>query len=87
MTDPHRNDVALRVINIIGEQLDESNFVASAALMDDLGSDSLGIVEIAVALEEAFEMEIPDEAINDVNFATVQDTIDYVEGRLQEKGC
>ncbi|MFN3197572.1 MAG: acyl carrier protein [Bradymonadia bacterium] len=68
-----------RVRQIIIEQLDvhdkelspETNFV------DDLGADSLDIVELVMAMEDAFDIEIPDEEAE--NIRTVQDAINYVQ--------
>ena len=48
-----------------------------SSLMDDLGADSLDAVELNMALEEAFEISIPDEAI--ANFKTVKDIVDYID--------
>ena len=48
-----------------------------AAVIDDLGADSLGLVELVLAFEEAFEIDIPDEDTEKIR--TVQDAIDYIE--------
>lgn len=68
-----------KVKQIIGEQLgvDESEVTPSASFVDDLGADSLDQVELVMALEEAFSVEIPDEDAEKIR--TVQDAIDYVE--------
>jgi acyl carrier protein len=67
-----------KVKQIIGEQLgvDESEVTPSASFVDDLGADSLDQVELVMALEEAFDLEIPDEAAEKIR--TVQDAIDYI---------
>ncbi len=68
-----------KVKQIIGEQLgvDEGEVTPSASFVDDLGADSLDQVELVMALEEAFSVEIPDEDAEKIR--TVQDAIDYVE--------
>lgn len=54
----------------------ESRVTEKASLMDDLGAGSLDIVEIVMALEEEFDLEIPD-CITE-NFITVKDIVDYI---------
>jgi len=68
-----------KVKQIVSEQLgvDEGEVTPSAAFVDDLGADSLDTVELVMALEEAFEIEIPDEDAEKIR--TVQDAIDYIE--------
>ena len=63
---------------IISEQLgcDAQEVVPEAALIDDLGADSLDLVELVMAMEEAFEVEIPDAEAEKIR--TVQDAINYV---------
>jgi acyl carrier protein len=67
-----------KVKQIISEQLgvDEGEVTASASFVDDLGADSLDTVELVMAFEEAFEIEIPDEDAEKIR--TVQDAIDYI---------
>ncbi|PSH03347.1 MAG: acyl carrier protein [Acidobacteria bacterium] len=67
-----------KVKQIIVEQLgvDESEITASASFQDDLGADSLDVVELVMAFEEAFGIEIPDEDAEQIK--TVKDAIDYV---------
>lgn len=71
--------VEQRVINIISEQLHVSvdEVVPEAAFTDDLGADSLDLVELVMAMEEEFDVEIPDEDAE--NIRTVQDAINYVQ--------
>ncbi len=73
--------VAERVKQIIVEQLgvDESQVDPSASFVDDLGADSLDIVELVMAFEEAFELDIPDEDAEKIK--TVKDAIDYIESK------
>jgi acyl carrier protein len=68
-----------KVKKIISEQLgvDEDDVTNSASFVDDLGADSLDQVELVMALEESFELEIPDEDAEKLR--TVQDAIDYIE--------
>ena len=72
------NDVGVRVKKIVVEHLgiDESKVTESASLMDDLGADSLDAVELVMAFEEEFGVEIPDDAADKI--VTVQDAIDYI---------
>ena len=70
-----------KIIQIIAEQLgiNEDEVIPDAALIDDMGADSLDIVELVMAMEEEFEMEIPDEDAEKI--VTVQDIVDYVNKR------
>ena len=63
---------------IIKEQLDveEKDIKPESSFIDDLGADSLGLVEMVLAFEEAFEIDIPDEDTEQIR--TVQDAIDYI---------
>lgn len=72
------SDVVEKVKKIICEQLDvpEEDVVPSASFVDDLGADSLDQVELIMAMEEEFEISIPDEDAEKI--ATVQDAIDYI---------
>ena len=71
--------ISERLKKIIVEQLgvDEKEVVPSASFVEDLGADSLGLVELVLAFEEAFEIDIPDEDTEKIR--TVQDAIDYIE--------
>ncbi len=66
------------MIDIIVEQLsvEKEKVVPNASFVDDLGADSLDLVELIMAMEEGFDIEIPDEEAEKI--ATVQDAIDYV---------
>jgi acyl carrier protein len=74
-----------RVKQIIVEQLgvDEAEVTPSASFVDDLGADSLDTVELVMAFEEAFEIEIPDEDAEKIR--TVQDAITYIEQHAKAK--
>lgn len=67
-----------RVKEIVAEQLgvDEAQVTNDASFMDDLGADSLDTVELVMALEEEFDIEISDEAAEKIQ--NVQDAIDYI---------
>jgi acyl carrier protein len=73
--------VADKVKQIIVEQLgvDENQVDPSASFVDDLGADSLDIVELVMAFEEAFDLDIPDEDAEKIK--TVKDAIDYIEAK------
>jgi len=68
-----------RVRRIVCEQLGvgEEEVTLSASFIDDLGADSLDTVELVMALEEAFDIEIPDEAAEGI--ATVGDAVKFIE--------
>ncbi|MCB9027042.1 MAG: acyl carrier protein [Bdellovibrionaceae bacterium] len=70
-----------RVQKIIEEQLgvDSERVKPEASFIDDLGADSLDIVELVMAMEEAFDLEIPDEEAEKLK--TVQDVYSYIEGK------
>jgi len=67
-----------KVKEIIVDQLgvDENQVVASASFIEDLGADSLDTVELVMALEEEFDVEIPDEDAEKIS--KVQDAINYI---------
>ena len=67
-----------KLIDIIAEQLsvDKDKVVPGASFVDDLGADSLDLVELIMAMEEAFDIEIADEVAEKI--ATVQDAINHI---------
>ncbi len=73
-----------RVKKIIIEQLgvQESEVTTDASFVDDLGADSLDTVELVMALEDEFELEIPDEEAEKIT--TIKEAIDYIESHLKE---
>ena len=77
--------VEQKVKQIIVEQLgvDEAQVDSTASFVDDLGADSLDIVELVMAFEEAFELDIPDEDAEKI--ATVKDAVDYIEAKQAKK--
>jgi len=72
-------DLFERVKNLIVEELavDPDEVTIEASFIDDLGADSLDVVELVMALEEEFDIEIPDEDAEKIE--TVQDAINYLE--------
>jgi acyl carrier protein len=75
-------EVEGKVKEIIVEQLgvDEGQVNAEASFIDDLGADSLDTVELVMAFEEKFDIEIPDEDAEKMR--TVGDAIEYLKGKL-----
>ncbi len=73
------SDIAPRVKKIVIEHLgvDEGKVTDNASFIDDLGADSLDTVELVMAFEEEFGIEIPDDAAE--NILTVQDAINFIE--------
>ena len=71
-------NVEQKVKNIIADQLGvgEDEIKITSSFIEDLGADSLDIVELVMAMEEEFEVEIPDEEAE--NIKTVQDAINYI---------
>ncbi len=76
--------IADRVRTIIVEQLgvDEKEVTEKASFIDDLGADSLDMVELVMAFEEKFEVEIPDEDAEDIT--TVSEAVSYIEKKEEE---
>ena len=77
--------VEARVKEIVEQQLGvkPEEVTNDASFVDDLGADSLDTVELVMALEEAFETEIEDEEAEKIT--TVQQAIDYIKSRMQQK--
>ena len=73
------SDVAERVKKIVVEHLgvDESKVSEDASFIDDLGADSLDTVELVMAFEEEFNVEIPDDAAE--NIQTVGDAVNFIK--------
>ena len=73
------SDIEQRVKNIVVEHLgvDESKVVPESSFIDDLGADSLDTVELVMAFEEEFEIEIPDDAAEKIQ--TIKDAISFIE--------
>jgi acyl carrier protein len=77
------DNVEEKVVKIITEQLEvpADKVTPSASFTDDLKADSLAIVELVLALEEAFKIEIPDEDTEKIK--TVGDAINYIKARAK----
>jgi len=73
-----QEEIFEKVKSIVTEQLgvEASVVKPEASFANDLGADSLDVVELVMALEEEFDIEIPDEAAEEI--ATVQDAVDYI---------
>jgi acyl carrier protein len=76
--------VEQKVKEIIVEQLgvEESQVTNEAKFVDDLGADSLDTVELVMALEEAFDLEIPDEDAEKI--ASVGDAVNYINSKVEK---
>lgn len=74
-------EIAEKVGEIISQQLDvdKEAIVPAASFIDDLGADSLAIVELVLAFEEQFEIDIPDEDTEKIR--TVGDAVSYISER------
>ena len=77
-------DIFEQVKKILCDQLDleEEQVNEDSEVIDDLGADSLDIVDLVMTLEEEFDTEIPDEDIE--NLKTVGDIVKYIEARVAE---
>lgn len=75
-------DVLRKVKEMVAEQLgvDEDDVTPESSFIDDLGADSLDIVELIMALEEEFDLEIPDEDAEKI--VTVADAVNYISERI-----
>lgn len=73
-----------KIKDIIVEQLDveEDAVTMEASITDDLGADSLDVVDLVMSIEESFDVEIPDEEVE--NIKTVGDIAKYIENKVEE---
>lgn len=78
------DDNLVRLQSIVGKQLgiNPSKIKPEADFGKELGADSLDVVELVMAIEDEFEMEIDDKTASKI--ATVQDALNYIEGRWDE---
>ncbi len=78
------SDIAARVKKIVVEHLgvDEDKVTDGASFIDDLGADSLDTVELVMAFEEEFGVEIPDDAAEKI--LTVKDAIDFIQANASK---
>ena len=73
-----------KIREIIVEQLDvdEDKVTADANITEDLGADSLDVVDLVMSIEESFDLEIPDEEVE--NIKTVGDIVKFIEAKTEE---
>ena len=78
-------NIESKVISIISEQLgvEEAKITLKSHFVDDLDADSLDIVELVMALEEEFEISIPDDEAEKIS--TVQSAVDYIRATTSSK--
>ena len=79
------SDIAVRIKKVVAKNLetDESRITPDSKFVEDLGADSLDQVELIMAFEEEFSIEIPDEQAEKIQ--TIADAIKYVEAHSKEK--
>ena len=70
------------VVDMLG--VDEDKVTESANFVDDLGADSLDTVEMVLAFEEEFDIEIPDNAAEKIQ--TVKDAVDFIDNAIDKRG-
>ena len=73
-----------KIKDIIVEQLDveEDAVTMEASITEDLGADSLDVVDLVMSIEESFDVEIPDEEVETIK--TVGDFVKYIENKVEE---
>ena len=73
-----------KIKDIIVEQLavEEDAVTMEASITEDLGADSLDVVDLVMSIEESFDVEIPDEEVE--NIKTVGDIVKYIENKVEE---
>ena len=74
-----------RVIELVSENLgvNKEQVTRKTSFIEDLGADSLDIVELVMAFEEAFDIDIPDEDAEKIT--TVKDAVEYIENKTSKK--
>ena len=79
------SDITARVINVVAEQLsvEAAEIRPESSFQDDLGADSLDLVELIMAMEEEFDIKIDDEAAQKLK--TVQKAVDFINDHLASK--
>jgi acyl carrier protein len=81
-TEPMANDLSDRIQSIVADQLgvELADVTKDASILDDLGADSLDVVELVMTLEEAFDIEVPDDAVEEMR--TIGDIQRFVESHV-----
>ena len=76
------NDLSDRIQSMVAEQLgvEPAEVTKDASIFDDLGADSLDVVELVMILEEAFDIEVPDDAVEEMR--TIGDIQRFVESHI-----
>lgn len=71
-----------KIVKILAEQLDANSedMTAETKIAEDLGADSLDVVELLMSIEDEFEVEIPDEEIE--NLKTIGDVVEYIQNNM-----
>lgn len=77
------DELAAKVLELISQQLEvsEEDLKPEASFVDDLKADSLAVVELVLALEQEFKLEIPDEDTEKIK--TVKDALDYIKSHAK----
>jgi len=77
-----QSDILETVKKVVVEQLgvEKEKIEPTSSFIDDLGADSLDLVELVMAFEETFDIEIPDEAAEKI--LSIQDAVDYISNKL-----
>jgi acyl carrier protein len=77
------NSLHKQVKAIIIDQLDvdDEKVTLTSHIQDDLGADSLDVVDLVMSFEDEFDMEIPDDQVE--NIKTVEDVVKYIEGKVE----
>jgi acyl carrier protein len=78
------SDLSSRIQVIVADQLgvEKSEVTKDASILDDLGADSLDVVELVMSLEDAFDIEVPDEAVEEMR--TIGDVQRFVEAHASQ---
>ncbi len=86
MGSPELESLEARLVRIVAEQLgvEQEKVVPKASFTEDLNADSLDLVELIMALEEEFEVEIPEEDAEKI--MTVGDAFNYLQEQAQQQG-
>ena len=73
-----------KIRDIIVEQLgvDEEEVKAEASITEDLGADSLDVVDLVMSIEESFDVEVPDDEVE--NIKTVGDIVKFIEAKIED---